>query len=173
MGNGCALMLPHRYCNILPQESSFALPPGHTRRIDRRRSCDSRPAAAFASLVNIERSPRKSYVVRACSCLGICRDRHPKRQVRACRRPRCPRKRAVYCSEFLVIGFAYFFLARAGLTLASVHPSATPIWPPAGLALAAILLRGLHVWPAIYLASLLANASTEIPNAGVEGQFLT
>ncbi|MGZ5841137.1 MAG: MASE1 domain-containing protein, partial [Xanthobacteraceae bacterium] len=80
---------------------------------------------------------------------------------------------AQYCAEFLVIGAAYFLLAKAGLTLASIHPSATPIWPPAGLALAAILLRGIHVWPAIYLASLLANASTEIPNASMEGQFLT
>ena len=80
---------------------------------------------------------------------------------------------AQYCAEFLVIGVAYFFLAKAGLTLASIHPSATPIWPPAGLALAAVLLRGIRVWPAIYLASLLANASTEIPNASMEGQFLS
>src|ERR1700704_777581 len=80
---------------------------------------------------------------------------------------------ARYCAEFLVIGVACFFLAKAGLTLASIHPSATPIWPPAGLALAAILLRGIHVWPAIYLASLLANATNEIPDASTQGQFLT
>jgi integral membrane sensor domain MASE1 len=78
-----------------------------------------------------------------------------------------------YCAELLVIGAAYFVLAKVGLTLASIHPSATPIWPPVGLALAAILLRGIHVWPAIYLASLVANATNEIPDASTQGQFLT
>ena len=44
--------------------------------------------------------------------------------------------------------------------LASVHPSATPIWPPTGFALAAVLLFGYRIWPAIFLAAFLANATT-------------
>ena len=52
-----------------------------------------------------------------------------------------PRALAGYCLELLAIGAAYFVLARAGLLLASIHASATPVWPAAGLALAAILLR--------------------------------
>ena len=63
-------------------------------------------------------------------------------------------------------------LARAGLLLASIHASATPVWPAAGLALAAILLRGVRVWPAIFAASLAANATNEIANVGLEGQLL-
>ena len=70
---------------------------------------------------------------------------------------RGPRK---YLAELLVVALAYFVLAKVGLTLASIHPSATPIWPPTGLALAAIMLRGYRVCPAILLAAWLANATT-------------
>ena len=63
-------------------------------------------------------------------------------------------------------------LAKAGLLLASIHASATPVWPAAGLALAAILLRGIRVWPAIFAASLTANVTNEIANVGLEGQLL-
>ena len=49
-----------------------------------------------------------------------------------------------------------------GLALASLHPSASPIWPPTGLALAAVMLRGPRVWPAILIAAGLAN----LTNAG-------
>ena len=61
-----------------------------------------------------------------------------------------PRALAKYCAVLLAIGAAYFVLAKAGLLLASIHPSATPVWPAAGLALAAILLHGVRVWPAIF-----------------------
>ena len=51
----------------------------------------------------------------------------------------------------------YFALAKIGLMLASINPSASPIWPPTGLALAALLLRGYRVWPAILVAAFAAN----------------
>jgi two-component sensor histidine kinase/integral membrane sensor domain MASE1 len=60
----------------------------------------------------------------------------------------------------LGVGATYFVLAKLGLELASVNPSATPIWPPTGFALAAVLLWGYRVWPAIWAAALLANATT-------------
>lgn len=65
-----------------------------------------------------------------------------------------------YTVELLGIGLAYFVFAKLGLTLASINPSATPIWPPTGLALAAVLLWGYRICPAIFLAALLANATT-------------
>ncbi len=67
---------------------------------------------------------------------------------------------AAFIVELCVIGAAYFGLAKGGLALASLHPSATPIWPPTGFALAMVLLRGYRVWPAIFLAALIANATT-------------
>ena len=65
-----------------------------------------------------------------------------------------------YAVELLAIGLAYFVFAKIGLALASIHPSASPIWPPTGLALAAVMLRGYRVWPAIFLGAWLANATT-------------
>ncbi|WP_407117143.1 MASE1 domain-containing protein [Bradyrhizobium sp. LMG 9283] len=59
-----------------------------------------------------------------------------------------------------MIGLIYFASAKGGLALASIHPSATPIWPPTGVALAAVLLRGYRTWPAIFVAAMIANATT-------------
>jgi signal transduction histidine kinase/CheY-like chemotaxis protein len=65
-----------------------------------------------------------------------------------------------YAIELLGIGLAYFVFAKIGLALASINPSATPIWPPTGLALAAVMLWGYRVCPAIFAAAWLANATT-------------
>jgi integral membrane sensor domain MASE1 len=54
----------------------------------------------------------------------------------------------------------YFALAKGGLALASINPSTTPIWPPTGFALAAVLLWGYRTWPAIFVAAVIANATT-------------
>jgi signal transduction histidine kinase len=69
--------------------------------------------------------------------------------------------RGIGCAGGLVaIGVIYFALAKGGLALASIHPSATPIWPPTGVALAAVLLWGYRTWPAIFTAAAIANATT-------------
>ena len=65
-----------------------------------------------------------------------------------------------YAGGLVGIGVIYFALAKGGLALASINPSATPIWPPTGFALAAVLLWGYWTWPAIFAASLIANATT-------------
>lgn len=53
----------------------------------------------------------------------------------------------------LLVGTAYFIFARLGLGLASINPSATPIWPPTGLAIAAVLLWGYRIAPAIFVGA--------------------
>ena len=60
----------------------------------------------------------------------------------------------------ILVGIAYFALACLGLRLASINPSATPIWPPTGLAIAAILLWGNRIAPAIFIAAFLINQLT-------------
>src|SRR5438105_1172252 len=62
----------------------------------------------------------------------------------------------------IFVGFVavYFVVAKLSLKLAFVHPSATLVWPPSGLALAAVLLLGYRIWPAILLASFLVNITT-------------
>ncbi|HKC39896.1 MAG TPA: MASE1 domain-containing protein [Gemmatimonadales bacterium] len=54
----------------------------------------------------------------------------------------------------------YFAAAKLGLSLAFVNPSATAVWPPTGIALAAFLILGPRVWPAIFVAAFLANLTT-------------
>ena len=65
-----------------------------------------------------------------------------------------------YIGTLFAVALAYFVFAKLGLTLASVNPSASPIWPPTGIALAAVLLGGLRVWPAILIGAFAANATT-------------
>src|SRR6476620_9126026 len=60
----------------------------------------------------------------------------------------------------ILVGIAYFALAYLGLRLASINPSATPIWPPTGFAIAAILLWGNRITPGIFIGALLINQLT-------------
>ena len=52
---------------------------------------------------------------------------------------------------------SYVLAGRLGLSFAAVNPSATPLWPPTGLALAALLLFGDRVWPGILIGALAVN----------------
>lgn len=61
---------------------------------------------------------------------------------------------------WLGLAAVYFVLGKLGLRLAVVHPSATAIWPPSGIALAAILLLGYRAWPGIFLGAFVVNAIT-------------
>jgi len=59
-----------------------------------------------------------------------------------------------------VLTLIYFIAGKLGLKLAFLHASASPVWPPAGIALAALLLLGYRVWPAIFVGAFLVNATT-------------
>ena len=66
-------------------------------------------------------------------------------------------------SGLLLIGILaviYFIAGKLGLMLASLHASASPVWPPAGIALAALLLLGYRAWPAIFVGAFLVNVTT-------------
>jgi signal transduction histidine kinase/ActR/RegA family two-component response regulator len=69
-----------------------------------------------------------------------------------------------YVIQLSAVGAAYFFLARSCLELVSVYPGAAIIWPPAGFALAAVLLGGYRVVPAIFAAAYAANAASWDPD---------
>jgi len=70
--------------------------------------------------------------------------------------PRFSRNLAV----FLILAAVYFVAGKLGLRLAFAHPSATAVWPPAGIALAAFLILGYRVWPAILVGAFLVNITT-------------
>jgi diguanylate cyclase (GGDEF)-like protein/PAS domain S-box-containing protein len=61
---------------------------------------------------------------------------------------------------FIALLGVYFVVGKLSLKLAMVHPSASSVWPPSGLALAALVLLGYWVWPAIWLAAFLVNLTT-------------
>jgi PAS domain S-box-containing protein len=79
---------------------------------------------------------------------------------------------ATYALELVVVGATYFVLAKVSSTLGSINPGAIPIWPPAGFGLAVVLLRGLRVWPAIFVAALAAGAPTDIADATLADSIL-
>ena len=64
----------------------------------------------------------------------------------------------IYAIELAIIAASYFSLAESALLLPAINPAATPLWPPTGVALAFVLLRGYRVWPAILVSSFSANA---------------
>ena len=55
------------------------------------------------------------------------------------------------------VALAYFLAARLSLGVALVADTATPIWPPTGIAVVALLVWGSRVWPAIALAAFAVN----------------
>jgi two-component sensor histidine kinase/integral membrane sensor domain MASE1 len=68
--------------------------------------------------------------------------------------------------NFLLIAFvaiAYFAAARLGLALAFKTTQVSAVWPPAGIAVAALLVLGNRTWPGIYLAALVVNAMENEP----------
>jgi len=58
------------------------------------------------------------------------------------------------------LALVYFLAGKLGLHFAFVHASASAVWPPTGIALAAVLLFGRRTWPAIFVGAFLVNLTT-------------
>jgi signal transduction histidine kinase len=58
------------------------------------------------------------------------------------------------------VAIVYFLAGKFGLHFAFVHQSASAVWPPTGIALAAMLLLGRRTWPAIFVGAFLVNYTT-------------
>jgi PAS domain S-box-containing protein len=56
-----------------------------------------------------------------------------------------------------VLCAVYFSAAKLALMLDAVSGFASPVWPPTGIALAALLIGGYRLWPGITLGAFLAN----------------
>ena len=59
-----------------------------------------------------------------------------------------------------ILAVIYFIAGKLGLMLASLHASASPVWPPAGIALAGLLLLGYRAWPGIFIGAFVVNVTT-------------
>ena len=64
------------------------------------------------------------------------------------------------------IAIIYLVAAKVGLSLAFVNESVSPVWPPTGVAIAAMLWFGYRATPGVFLGALLANyLLTDVPLA--------
>lgn len=62
-----------------------------------------------------------------------------------------------------ILALAYFLTGKlAASMLGLVKAEASPVWPPAGVALAALVLKGRWIWPGLVLGSLLLNCSNSL-----------
>jgi signal transduction histidine kinase/CheY-like chemotaxis protein len=59
-----------------------------------------------------------------------------------------------------ILAAVYFVAGKLSLKLAFLHVSASPVWPPAGIALATFLVFGFRFWPAIFVGAFLVNLTT-------------
>src|SRR6478672_4903233 len=69
-----------------------------------------------------------------------------------------PQSRPARVAALLLVALVYYASARLGLGLSLVEVNVTPLWPPTGVAVAALLVLGRGMWPAVAIAALAVNA---------------
>jgi len=74
------------------------------------------------------------------------------------------RKLSPYCepgnlAAVAFVALAYFVVGKVGLRPATPNHSVTAIWLPAGISLAALLLRGYRVWPGVFLGAFFLSVA--------------
>jgi signal transduction histidine kinase len=70
---------------------------------------------------------------------------------------------AIYLLKIITLAVVYHLAARLGLKMAYVQVNTSPVWPPTGIALAALLAFGYSLWPGVSLAVLLGSLLTGAP----------
>lgn len=73
------------------------------------------------------------------------------------------RKSSSYSLQLLTLFLLNLITARVGLMMDAINGVATLVWPPTGIALAALILFGNRLWPAIFFASFCVNSVIGIP----------
>jgi PAS domain S-box-containing protein len=74
--------------------------------------------------------------------------------------------------ELVCVFAAYILAGEMGLSVPFPSGTVSPVWPAAGVALAAILLFGYRIWPAIAVAAFVVNYYTGIPHLAAAGTAL-
>src|ERR1700737_3813470 len=83
--------------------------------------------------------------------------------------PRPTLLRPLYVGQVATVAALYILAALVGLRLDAVSGFASLVWPPTGIALAAVLLAGRRIWPGIFIGALVANVLTGAPTLGAAG----
>lgn len=63
----------------------------------------------------------------------------------------------------LLVAVAYVVAAELGFSLAFATKQVTAVWPPTGIALAALLLWGYRAWPGIWIGAFVSNGLSAEP----------
>jgi len=71
--------------------------------------------------------------------------------------------------ELAALAAAYFAAGRVGLELATIGDHVTLVWPPTGIAVAALVRRGRDRWPGVFVGALALEATVQatVPAAAV------
>jgi signal transduction histidine kinase len=72
-------------------------------------------------------------------------------------------RRYQYLGRIVALAGIYVTVAKLGLMMDAVSGFATLVWPPTGIALAVLVLRGWKLWPGIALGALVVNLWTGAP----------
>ncbi|MFT6914687.1 MAG: diguanylate cyclase (GGDEF)-like protein/PAS domain S-box-containing protein [Motiliproteus sp.] len=75
-------------------------------------------------------------------------------------RPLSPRLSARWIWEVCLLALVYFIAAKLGLLLA-IDGYTSPVWPPAGIAIATLIRFGIRLWPGVFLGAFLANLQVD------------
>jgi integral membrane sensor domain MASE1 len=80
-----------------------------------------------------------------------------------------PEGRRIYALKLVGLAAVYYGTAKLGLSLTFLNSSISAVWPPTGIALAALIFWGYRMWPAVLVGAFLANCWTGVPIYGVAG----
>jgi signal transduction histidine kinase len=69
--------------------------------------------------------------------------------------------RTAHWLQAAALAAVYFIAAKLSLQFAIPPGYATAVWPPSGIALAALALAGVRMWPGVWVGAALANATVE------------
>jgi len=70
-------------------------------------------------------------------------------------------RRLVDFGQITLLAALYFAAAKLSLVFAIPPGYATAVWPPSGIALAAMLLVGTRIWPGVWLGALVTNLTIQ------------
>ena len=74
--------------------------------------------------------------------------------------------------ELACVFAACLLAGEIGLTVPFTSGTVSPVWPAAGVALAAMLIFGYRIWPAVAMAAFIVNFFTSIPHLAAAGTAL-
>ena len=77
--------------------------------------------------------------------------------------------RGLFALKLAGVAAVYYGAAKLGLSLAFMNSSISAVWPPTGIALAALIFWGYRMWPAVLVGAFLANSWTGVPVYGIAG----